>query len=372
LIPLFDRGNHQAYMLNYAHPGVRAYMAAVVDDFVNEHGVDGVQLDGLADPEGQFTDVRTRDLAAGPSPYLPATDIYRLVAKRLFALRPDAYLESGWVNSVFAHPYAHSFWWADDWPGFDNPYPFPGLSQQIDYALYQRVALGQRAKLAHTMGEPNRRETRRWFEAALATGSQVSASFDLAALQPGSLSALRAVLAHYRPFEGDTISSAHHRPSAFATTRDHISYLGVLNRSAHAATFAEEIAELGVLAPGLMAYDVDRGQWVPAMAVLSATIPARTFRLFVVPHQPRITWSNASWTYERADEHGLAATLEGPASIPGFAEIWAPETSVVLLDGVPLQRGARAAAGVYTQDPQTGVLRLSLTYDTPHRLEISW
>jgi hypothetical protein len=372
LVPLFDRGSHHAYMLNYAHPGVRAYMEAVVDDFVNEHGVDGVQLDGLADPEGQFTDMRTRDLAVGPAPYLPATAIYRLVANRLFALRPDAYLEGGWINPVFAHPYAHSFWWADDWPGFDHPYPFPGLSQQIDCALFQRVALGQPAKLAHTMGEPNRRDTRRWFEAALATGTQVSASFDLAALQPGSLSGLRAVLAHYRPFEGRTISSSDHRPAAFATTRDHITYLGVVNRASHPATFEAQIGELGVRAPGLMAYDVERERWVPAMSVLSTPIPARSFRLFVIPNQPRITWSNASWTYERDDEQSLTATLQGPASISGFAEIWAPEIKSVLLDGVPMQRGIRTDAGRYSYDPQTGVLRLSLSFDAPHRLELFW
>jgi hypothetical protein len=372
LIPLFDRGNHRAYMLNYAHPGVKGYMEAVVDDFVHKYGVDGVQLDGLADPEGQFTDVRTRDLAAGPEPYLPAMAIYRLVANRLFAQRPDAYLESGWVNPVFAHPYAHSFWWADDEPAFDNAYPFPGLSQQIDYALFQRVALGQRAKLAHTMGDPNRRDTRRWFEAALAAGAQVSASFDLAALQPSTLSALRAVLAHYRPFEGRTISSSHRRPSAFATTRDHMTYLGVLNRSSRPATFADEIGELGVLAPGSMAYEVESGRWLSFDAVLSAQIPARSFRLFVIPHQPRIVWSNASWTYERADDNSLAATLQGPAALSGFAEIWAPEATTVLLDGVPLQRGARADAGRYTYDPRTGVVRLSLTYDAPHYLEVFW
>lgn len=372
LIPLFDTGGRRAYMLNYAHPGVQGYMQAVVDDFISVHGVDGIQLDGLADPEGQFTDVRSRDLALSDTPYLPATYIYRLVASRLFALRPDAYLEGGWINPVFAHPYAHSFWWADDWPSFDNPYPFPGLRQHIDYALFQRVALGQQPKLAHALGDPNSRDIRRWFEAALALGAQVSASFDLTMLDASNLSALRTLLAHYRPFEGQTVASSHRRPSAFATTVDHITYLGVLNRTSRAAAFEAEIAELGVLGPDLMAYDVENGTWLPSTSIPAMQLQPRSFRLFLIPHQPRIVWSNASWTYERADDQSLVATVRGPATLGGFAEIWAPQAKAVLLDRTPLQLGSSPGDGQYTYDAGKGVIRLSLQYDAPHHLEIQW
>jgi hypothetical protein len=372
LIPLFDTAGRRAYMLDYSHPAVRSYMELVVDDFILRYGVDGIQLDGLADPEGQFTDVRSRDLGQVEVPYLPSSEIYRLVGSRLFALRPDAYLESGWINPVFAHPYAHSFWWADDWPSFDNVYPFPGLSQHIEYALFQRVALGQRPKLAHALGDPNGRDIRRWYEAALATGAQVSASFDLTALDVASLSSLRALLTHYRPFEGQTVTSSPARPSVFATTRDHITYLGVLNRTSRLAAFGTELAELEVLSPGLMAYDVETGLWVPATSILSLQLQPRSFRLFLIPHQPRIVWSNASWTYEGEDDRSLVATLNGPSSVDGFVEIWAPEAKTVLLDGVPLQPGTSPAPGQYAIDAPTGVLSLVLPLGTPQRLEVRW
>lgn len=372
LIPVHESPRRKAYMLNYAHPGVQEYMKAVVTDFVEVHGVDGIQLDGLADPEGQFTDRRARDLRGDFPLYFPATDVYRLIANQLYRLRPDAYLEGGWINPVFAHPYAHSFWWADESPSFDEPYPFPGLHQHIDYALFQKMALGQRAKLAHALGDPNSRQARRWFEAALALGVQVGASLDFTKLQPAGLSALRSLLAHYKPFEGQTVTSAEEMPAAFATTHGHLSYLGVLNRSSRSMTFAAEIRSLGVLAPGLMAYDVEGASWLPAASVSDLMFAPKSFRLFLVPSQPRIVWSNASWSYEPSGDDRLVATLRGPTTISGFAEIWAPETKAVLLDGVPLSRGAAPAPGQYAYDLQGGVVRIQFVYGEPRRLEVRW
>jgi hypothetical protein len=372
LIPLSSTDGLTTYMFNYAHPGVRRYMEEVVDDFIHQHGVDGINLDGLADPEGQLTSLRARDLFRGAAPYLPSLDIYRLIGKRLLAARPDGYVDSGWVTPVFAHPYAHTFRYADEWPRFDYEYPFSGLIQKIDYALFQRLALGQRSHMAMVWGEANDRDVRSWFEAGLALGAQVTVGFNLAAMRDDSLSALRTLLAHHNAFEGETVASARARSSAFATTTGHLTYLGVLNRSSQPRALDAEIAELGVLAPGLWAYDVEAGRWLPATDVPFVTLAPKSFRLFVVPHQPRVVWSNAAWSYEPSDDGGLVVTLRGPADLPGFAQLWAPGTHTVLLDGAPLRQAAEPGPGAWALDAQTGVVRVALTYGEPHRLELRW
>lgn len=371
LIPVLHGSSDSAYMLNYAHPEVRDYMRAVVGDFVNEHGVDGILLDGLADPEGQITDLRRRDLDSGMGAYLPATDILSLVAGRLRELRPDGYLESGWINPVFAHPLVHFFWWSDEWPSFDNEYPFGGLIQHIDYALFQRAALGQRAKLGTAWAAPGGPTVERWLEAGLAVGAPVALSFDLGSMDTAALSSLRARLAHRSVSQGRTVASSRERPNAFATTFNHISYVGLVNRTARPITLDEEVGEIGVVAPGLVAYDVERGVWLPAADLASVRLEPKTFRLFLIPHQPRIVWSNATWVYEPADDR-LAAVLSGPPGLAGFAEIWAPGSTEVRLDGELLQRAGSAGPGRYTYDPRTGVVRVSLTFDQPRRLEARW
>jgi hypothetical protein len=347
-------------------------MRDVVDDFLVKYGVDGIKIDGLADPEGQLTDVLARQHASDVAPYLPATDILRLIAEQMETRRPGAYLESGWINPVFAHPYAHTFWWGDNWPDFAREYPFGGLAEHIEYAVFQQVALGQRAKLATVWGEPNGKGVRSWFAAGLALGAQVTAGFDLTAMSPQSLSELRCLLAHYNAFDAEVVPSARMRPSAFATTTNHLTYLGVLNRGSQPRAFAEEIGELNVIAPGLMAFDVETKAWQSATSIADQQIPARSFRLFIIAHQPGIVWSNASWSYDRSDDSRLVATVQGPASLSGFADIWAPDAMGVTLDGVALRRAATAGPDRYRFDPRTGVVHLQFGLGGPHQVEVHW
>jgi len=372
LIPLFDDQSLSAYMLDYTVPAVRQYMRDVVTDAIDTYGADGIELDGLADPEGQITDARTRDLHEIRTPYFRVTDIYKLVADRMRELRPDTYLEGGWVNPIFAHPYGDTFFWADDWPAFNHAYPFGGMLQHIDYALFQWVALGQRAKMATVWGDPTAPDTRKWLEAALALGTQVSIGFDLTNLSLDQLSTLRTRLVHADPFNGITVASASAQPNAFATTNGHISFVGLVNRTSQAKSLDDEVGQLNVIAPGLMAYDVDRDRWIAATDLPGFRLDPMSFRLFLIPHQPRIVWSNASWTYEPSDDSSLVATLSGPAEMQGFAQVWAPGTTSVTLDGIPLARGASSGPRRYAYDVQTGVVSLSFDFAQAHRLEIHW
>jgi hypothetical protein len=85
-----------------------------------------------------------------------------------------------------------------------------------------------------------------------------------------------------------------------------------------------------------------------------------------------VVWSNAAWSYEPSDDGGLVVTLRGPADLPGFAQLWAPGTHTVLLDGAPLRQAAEPGPGAWALDAQTGVVRVALTYGEPHRLELRW
>jgi hypothetical protein len=364
LLPLVKGSAIDTYMLDYSRDDVRDYVRSIVDDFSTTYGVDGIKLDGLADPEGELTELRDRRGLLNP-PYLPATDILRIISDRFLSQRPDGYIESGWINPQFAKPYADTFWGGDNWPAFDREYPFGGLLQHIDYALFQRVALGQRPKLATVFGDPNGQDVRQWFEAGLALGVQVTAGFDLTALTPDSLSALRCLLVHYDAFEADVVTSARMQPNVFATTSDHITYLGILNRSRDARQFGDEIGELNVLAPGLSAFDVERRVWIPALAIPSVSVAGRSFRLFIIPHQPRVVWTNASPSYEDGGDDGLRLTLIGPAGLGGFAQIWAPGVQSVQIDGVPLRADTRPGPGRYGFDPATGVVSVEFSMDQP-------
>ncbi|MCX6024519.1 MAG: NPCBM/NEW2 domain-containing protein, partial [Chloroflexi bacterium] len=222
----------QHYLMNYAQPELRAYVNQVMEDYYRGYGVDGMKVDGLASAEGDLP-----LSAAGPAWLLgertaaQTMDIYRTTAKTARAAGGSPYIESGWSSPVFAHPYAHTFRFGDEAPAFSNPYPMGGLVEHIDYAAYQ-AALGQPANMGAIYGNPNVSAIPRWWlEAALAMGNQVALSFDLEALEPGPRDHLRALMAHYRPFSGETRFDGRTAPEVFATTVGPLTYVGALNRS---------------------------------------------------------------------------------------------------------------------------------------------
>ncbi|HEV2124345.1 MAG TPA: hypothetical protein VGW38_16445, partial [Chloroflexota bacterium] len=145
-LPLTPEGIRPArYLFNYDHPDARAYLTDVLTRYVTQHGADGVKIDGLGDVEGQLFPFFERT-AIQPRRWAltPVMDIYRLVAETVRSAKPDAFIESGWVNPASAHPYAHTFRYGDEWDTFDRAYPFPGLAQHFTYAAVQHGLLGQR------------------------------------------------------------------------------------------------------------------------------------------------------------------------------------------------------------------------------------
>ncbi|MBI3971656.1 MAG: alpha-galactosidase, partial [Chloroflexi bacterium] len=364
------------YLFDYGNPSAKEYLSRTLARFAGEYDADGVKIDGLGDVEGQLIPFEQR-VSYLPQRWrlTPVMDIYRLVAESLWSVKPDAFVESGWVNPAAAHPYAHTFRFGDEWNVFDREYPFPGLAQHFTYAAVQRSLLGQRPNIGAVFGGFGPSLTRQWLGAALALGAHVSIGNDLTLASPESLAALRALLVHYRPFAGTTRTGDEHfglRPNwaatTTATTTGELSFVGLLNREHDAQIMALRLVDaLPNATPGAtyLAYDVEAARYVHVRDVLRVEVPAQTFRLFVLRRAPGVFWTTSSFEEEPL-AGGWRIAVRGPAAIGGRLQLYLPGGAprAVRLDGVPLPRMAAdsfEAADVreaYTYDAATGVLTL--------------
>lgn len=360
------------FFLDYDNPEVRRYIADLVADFFNVHGADGILLDGMADAEGQLIPRIERDGPNGPPhPLLPAMTIYRLIREETDRHRPGAFITNGWVDPMAANPHAHAFYYGDESDVPDSPYPFAGFFPKLDYALFSRLALGQRAYVGSSRGDPALPEARWWAQAAAALGAPAGVSIDLADLDSTTLAAFRADLAGLYPYQGETRFGPGLLPETFATTRDGVTYLGVVNRQQRPSDIQVSLDQLGLERDtAYTAFDVSAGSGRVVLGQLVASLPPRSFRLFVLRAAPGVLWSS-SLSRAQSDSLGMAITLTGPSKASGFADVAAPLPNSVLLDGVPLRLGTSAIAEreyAYSN----GVLSLRYQHTGSRRLHISW
>src|SRR5436309_277867 len=103
---------------------------------------------------------------------------------------------------------ARSSWsalrYADDAAAVSSPYPFGGLVEHVDYAVLQRLLLGQRSHLGAVIGQPDARLNLWWLGAGLALGAQTVLSLPITAVDPADLGEYRAYLTQAHPFAGQT------------------------------------------------------------------------------------------------------------------------------------------------------------------------
>lgn len=361
------------FLLDYNNPEVRRYVADLVADFFNVHGADGILLDGMADAEGQLIPRIERDGPNGPRhPLLPAMTIYRLIREEADRHRPGAFITNGWLDPMAANPYAHAFYYGDESDVPDSPYPFAGFFPKLDYALFSRLALGQRAYVGSSRGDPRLPEARWWAQAGAALGAPAGVSIDLADLDSTTLAVFRADLAGLYPYQGETRFGPGLLPETFATTRDGVTYLGVVNRQHKARDIQVPLDPLGLERDtSYTAFDVAAGSGRSVQAELVASLPPRSFRLFVLRAAPGLLWSS-SVAQTQSDALGMVITLTGPSQAGGFANVAAPPPTSVLLDGVPLRlAGSALADREYAYS--NGVLSLRYQHTpSPRRLQISW
>jgi hypothetical protein len=273
----------------------------------------------------------------------------------------------GWMNALFAKPYAHTFWYCDEYPAFASDYPFGGLKEHTDYALFQQRALGQRPH----MGSPWDKDdpsplNQQWLAAGLALGTKVAPSWDLAAMSPEALAAYRHLLVHYDAFAGDVRYGPGLYPEYFGTTVNGTTYLGFMNRYDDARTIAASLDELG-LDPGAAytAYDVQDSRFTKVQGEVSLPLAGQSFRLLILRRRPGVLWTGSSFDLTEG-ANGLSVTVRGPASIPGDLALASPAPARVTIDG------RAAGRRVVRYDADAGVLQLRYRHDRPHAIEVAF
>ncbi|MBI4319695.1 MAG: NPCBM/NEW2 domain-containing protein [Chloroflexi bacterium] len=375
LVFLGEDESRQSFAYDFSNPALREYVRAVLEDFFVKYDVDGIKIDGLGNAEGAILSRNRLDSFGLVESVAGQTlDIYRFIYENGRDLKSDVYIESGWQTPVFAQPYAHTFRYGDENDLFSNPYPFPGLVEHVDYAVFQKMALGQRPNMGAIMGDPSLSVVNQWWlGAGLALGTQVVLSFDLPSLAGDVLSEYRSLLAHYNAFDGETRYGSSLFPDSFATTVGDITYLGLINRGAEEKQLQVSLADFG-LEEGQPygVYDVGRKRFIRSQGRIRVQMPGETFRLFVIRSSPGLMWTNSSATGFRQAAWGLEIAFKGPASMEGFAYLYTPEPRAVFVDGRQLGPSTFAAAdeNTFWYNARTNILALRYNHAKPHQIMI--
>ena len=369
--------SRKSFVYDFTNPDLLDYMRSVLEDYFVKYDVDGIKVDGLGNAEGAILDTRKLDsFGLVDSVSGPAMDIYRFIHQTATQLKPEAYVESGWLTPVFANRYAHTFRYGDEYNTFTNPYPFPGLVEHVDYAAFQKMALGQRPNMGAITGDPGLSIVNQWWLAAgLALGTQVVLSFDLPSLSPEALSEYRSLLMHYDAFAGETRLGSASSPDSFATAVGDITYLGIFNREAGEKTVTLRLSDYGLNGEGHFAvYDVGRSRFVRSRGSIFVNMPGETFRLFIVRKSPGLMWTNSSIHDANQAASSLEFTAMGPASIGGSAKLYTPEPKSVSVDGrqLPLSLIAEADEDNYWYNRRTGILTVRYGHDAARRIRITY
>lgn len=370
LIPLYTQDTVGRYLIDYRRPDVQRHISRLLHEVLVHFAADGISLDGLADAEGQLVPLPLRQTWQGPSPIQRASEIYRLFAREVFARKPDAYIESGWMTPLCAHPYATTFRYGDEVEEFVHPYPFGGFQTHFDYAIWQTLLFGQRANMGANIGDPNRADALTWLRGALALGVQATLSFDLQQLTPERLAEYRAHLTHLRPFAGQTRFDAAVPPDTVAHLRGPLVYAGVINRAARERTVRLDLAALG-LEPGTPYpyYDVEQRRFGQLVGGLDVALPPHSFRLYVLRRAPGVLWTTSAFE-ETPAPNGFEVALDGPAAVPGVVWLASPPPAAVLLDDQPVAPGESVPGWRY--DAAAGVLEVRYAHGAPRRLAVRW
>ncbi|HEX2923060.1 MAG TPA: NPCBM/NEW2 domain-containing protein [Chloroflexota bacterium] len=375
VIPLQSDSSGASYVYDFTNPELVQYMRQLISDFFLVYDVDGIKIDGLGQAEGEQLAVEERDVFGDVNKIRMFTmDIYRLIHEEAMKAKKDVYIESGWSIPSYATQFAHTFRYGDEFPSFENRYPAGGLLEHIDYAALQKSVLGQRANMGMVWGGPEAQPMiRKWFEAALAMGNQMTISTDLTHLSSRDLSALRSVLVHYNAFQGDTRVLGVPFVQSFASTVDGITYLGAVNRARQQREQSFRLSDYG-LDPSkeYLLYDVDGNRYSKVRDNFSVNMGASSFRLFMLRDTPGLVSTNSSYVAE-SGLGLLRLSLDGPDELPGFVQLYVPNPTSVWLDGKELARSNRLAVGnSYLYEPSTGILRVRYNHRRPHTLEVRY
>lgn len=368
LIPIQSGDPWRAFYYDYSNPGFQSYLREVLRDYFVDYGVDGIKVDGLMDTRLAVERGINRGFySLATPPVFPTAAVYAFIYQEAVALRPDVFVEAGWRMPAFSAPHFSIARQSDDTPDFDSPYPSPGLREHVDYAIAQRLVLGQRPHLGNFWGDPNSNSIGlQWLDAGLALNAPVALGFDLPSMSLETLSEYRSRLAPLRPFAGEVHLPGGLRPDSFSSVSEGTTFLALFNRGDRPSELRAEAAAHGL--PGgsrLAAYDVAAGRPLPVQGAVMARVEPRTLRLFVIRSEPGLLWTNSSYSVSRSPG-GLSLEMNGPAALGGYAYVATPRPVEILLNGEPLSEGA------WSYDAEAGVLRVDYPHEAeaPTRIEV--
>lgn len=330
VLSLTADGEGPSYIYNFLQPRMQEYMRYLMRLYLVEFGGDGILLDLVGEAGPSISDPGEDERAPGgrvPLVARQSLEVYESVWNAALTAKPEALVEGSWMNPALSRSFAQTWRYADEVPYFSFAYPYSGLVEHIDYAILQLQMLGMRPHIGYLRGPGTATQIQQWWMgAALALGAQFAIAVDFTELTPERAEVYRSYIAHYKPFAGFTFfGPGALSPYWFATSRDGVTYLGVLNRDEDPRDLSIPLKELG-LANGrpVIAYEpeADAAEFVDDSLFVS--LAPETFRFYVLRDTAGPVWGSRSIT-EGTD--GGAATIEvgaSPLESGGRVMVYAP------------------------------------------------
>ncbi len=375
VIPLRRFETHTTYLYDFAGPALRQVLETTISRHLESLGAVGMFLDGLMDGDREVTLAWAGGLLGPiPRPVVPRQAILESADRML---GPDSgRMIHGWAlpgalpNPADRRPSSNLF--GDSYPAWNHPYPWGGLWEHFDYALFQRLLLGEQPNMGSVRilpGEAGVDDAQfelaiRWLEAAILADAQVSLSFDLSLLDGWPfrwLSQLRSRLLQVRPGRGQVEGGpwpVGDRVRWVWNHRGDVSFLGVLGSRPEGG---REVREVPLPAVGLAYYEPFTGRGGVAGESLAVVVEANRFRMLVLRPDAGPLWADVPWAWLGADE----VVLTGPGSDQPVAA-----AEVVLYLPGPARAYDVAVGPQLTRVP-SGVVRCRIRTPQPG-LRVSW
>ncbi len=322
VVPLRRLEGHTTYLYDYANPTLVSVLETTLSAQVESVGAVGVFLDGLMDGDREVTLAWAGGLlGATPRPVVPRQAIVESAHR---VLGPDrSRMIHGWAlpgalpEQLSGRPISNLF--GDSYPAWNHPYPWGGLWEHLDYALIQRLILGEQPNMGSVrilsggagLDEASFELVIRWLEAAILTDAQVSLSFDLNLLKdwgPRQLSQLRGHLLHVRPGRGQVEGGPWplgDRVQWVWNHRGEVSFLGVFGPRQGEG---REAYEVPLPATGYAYYEPFTGRGGVAGQNLTVAVDANRFRMLVLRSGAGPLWADVPWEWAGPSE----LVLKGP------------------------------------------------------------
>ncbi len=330
---LSDDPSGPSFMYDFLNPTLVSYIEQLMRLYLRDWGGDGILLDLVGEAGPAVADWERGERAPGgrlPLVAAQSMEVYRVVWEAARAARPDALVEGSWIDPIVSRPYSHSWRYGDELPLFSFVYPFNGLVEKVDYAVTQHEMLGMRPHIGYLRGPAYADEIQRWWMgASLALGAQVGISVDFTDMTSQAAEVYREYLAAYAPFQGTTVfGPGGLKPDWFATSRDGVTYLGIINRGYEPTTVDVQLSDLGLAGALAAAFEPETDQSFLIDGGFSIEMPEQSFRLIVLRDSPGVLWGSRKVS---VDARGQARTVDvapSPLSTGGRLVLWAGDQEV--------------------------------------------